>query len=856
MTRPDMAASGILARLQGIDLRTRMVGVLVLVVVGCGALGYGYWQSLQELRLADARRAKIDATATAINEFRLGLVAQRRHETEFLLRRSARDVEQHRAAAERSRAGLEKFLNGATDASGKAVASDLSRNFATYLDGFKELVAARERVGVNEKSGALGRLRDAVHNVEATLKKEEDLRLGYIMLMMRRHEKDFLARSKPKYVAKMAARMKEFDAGLRNSPINTELKQQIRVDMETYQKEFASVVAATAKLQSAEQVAEQAAGALESDLDTAAAWTERTLSAEQEWQEARHAAANRTFTVELVGFAVLLTAMLVLMARGIIVRLGADPAILAGAVERISAGELERAPGVPEGKTIGVMGAIEDMRRRLAQVVGCDVRRIVDAARDGDLGQRIDVTQSEGFYADLGTGVNDLVEASGAVVADSSRVFAGMARGDLSVRIERDYQGDFAKLRDDANATVERLQSMIGTDVRGLVEAAGVGDFSRRIDDTGYAGFFGELAAQLNGLMETSERGLGDVVRVLQALARGNLSERIEADYQGLFGQLKQDSNATVDKLREVVGSIGQSAAEVSRGSAEISQGNASLSSRTEEQASNLEETAAAMEEMTSTVKQNADNARQANQLADGARGQAEHGGEVATQAVAAMGEISASSRKISDIIGVIDEIAFQTNLLALNASVEAARAGEQGRGFAVVASEVRNLAGRSATAAKEIKELIEDSAGKVDEGSRLVDESGRALEEILGSVKKVTDIVAEIAAASREQSEGIDQINRAVTQIDEMTQQNAALVEEAASASESMGAQARALDEMVSFFDTGAAAAGGGSALTERRASTRPWSEPAKAPAAPAKPAATPAPAKAAAGGDEWEEF
>ena len=225
------------------------------------------------------------------------------------------------------------------------------------------------------------------------------------------------------------------------------------------------------------------------------------------------------------------------------------------------------------------------------------------------------------------------------------------------------------------------------------------------------------------------------------------------------------------------------SSEQVGTASKQISEGNSNLSQRTQEQASALEETASSMEEMTSTVKQNADNTRQANQLVANARTQAQDGGEVVTKAVAAMEQINTSSKKIADIIGVIDEIAFQTNLLALNAAVEAARAGEQGRGFAVVATEVRNLAQRSATAAKEIKGLINDSVDKVKSGSELVDASGKALAEIVGSVKKVADIIAEIAAASQEQSSGIDQINKAVMQMDEMTQQNAALVEEAAAA-------------------------------------------------------------------------
>ena len=345
-------------------------------------------------------------------------------------------------------------------------------------------------------------------------------------------------------------------------------------------------------------------------------------------------------------------------------------------------------------------------------------------------------------------------------------------------------------------------------DIRNVISAASEGDFTTRVDTSKMEGIFEVFADLVNNLLSISEQSLTDVADVAQRLAEGDLTTTVENEYPGLFGTLKDDVNKTVVNLRQMIGQIREGAVSIGSSASEISQGNADLSQRTEEQASSLEETASSMEEMTSAVKSNADNARQANQLSASAAEKAEEGGTVVSQAVSAMGEINESSGKISEIIGVIDEIAFQTNLLALNAAVEAARAGEQGRGFAVVAAEVRNLAQRSAEAAKEIKTLIKDSVSKVEGGSKLVDQSGETLAEIVTSVKKVSDIIAEIAAASQEQSSGIDEVNKAVTQLDEVTQQNAALVEEAAAASKSMDDQASNLQELVSIFSIGDAMA------------------------------------------------
>jgi methyl-accepting chemotaxis protein len=303
-------------------------------------------------------------------------------------------------------------------------------------------------------------------------------------------------------------------------------------------------------------------------------------------------------------------------------------------------------------------------------------------------------------------------------------------------------------------------------------------------------------------------RPLGRALGVAQAVAAGDLTQEADVDSTDEVGQLLQALNEMNRNLAKIVGEVRHGTDTMATASSQIASGNQDLSSRTEQQASSLEETAASMEELTSTVKQNADNARQANQLAASASEVAVRGGTAVSQVVDTMGSINASSRKIVDIISVIDGIAFQTNILALNAAVEAARAGEQGRGFAVVASEVRSLAQRSAAAAKEIKVLIDDSVGKVGAGSQQVAEAGRTMEEIVASVRRVTDIMGEIASASQEQTSGIEQINQAITQMDQVTQQNAALVEEAAAAAASLQDQAGSLSQSVSVFRLAPAAA------------------------------------------------
>jgi methyl-accepting chemotaxis protein len=415
------------------------------------------------------------------------------------------------------------------------------------------------------------------------------------------------------------------------------------------------------------------------------------------------------------------------------------------------------------------------------------------------MGVLIDRLQSMAKGEDVevtGAGRKDEIGATARAVNDIKAMLAEKARQEAEAKAEQDKRAAA-----DREAAMAKMANEFEAAVGSIVQAAVAGDFSQRVDLDGKTGLVLNIGTAINSLCENVAHALEDLIRVLNALADGNLTERITAEYHGNFAQLKDNANKTAERMGATIAEIRASAREVTNASAEISTSTTDLSQRTEEQAASLEQTSASMEEISATVKKNAENAQMANQSAADTRQVAEKGGEVVAQAVGAMARIEESSRKISDIIGVIDEIARQTNLLALNAAVEAARAGEAGRGFAVVASEVRTLAQRSSQAAKDIKDLITNSNGQVKEGVDLVNKAGESLNGIVESIKKVADIVAAIASASAEQSGGIEQVGKALAQMDEVTQQNSALVEENAATAKALENQASAMDQRISAF-------------------------------------------------------
>lgn len=492
-----------------------------------------------------------------------------------------------------------------------------------------------------------------------------------------------------------------------------------------------------------------------------------------------------------------------------------------------------------------LLSAMNKMQGNLNSVVG-EIKHVVNKASAGDFTLQLNLKGKEGFGLEIGQSLNalnqDLLAQIGGNPADAVHIASKIAAGDLTVPAPV-RSGDTTSMMA-AMATMRSTLSNIINEVREVVDAASNGNFSKNIDTTNKQGYGKSLAELLNQLNSNANEALNDITRVAAALAEGNLTEKIQRQYPGLFGKTSEAINTTVGNLRDLIGNTIEAVKTINTVAGEISAGNSDLSARTEEQASSLEETAASMEELTSMVRQNTDNARQANDLAKTSSEIASKGGEVVSASVQTMEEISASSRKISDIISVIDGIAFQTNILALNAAVEAARAGEQGRGFAVVASEVRNLALRAAGAAKEIKDLITESVDKVDRGTAQAEEAGRTMQEIVSSITQVTHIMADISNASNEQSSGIEQVNTAVTQMDQVTQQNAALVEQAAAAAESMEEQARQLQQLVGRFQL------------ERRVSAAPATTVTTKPVTTAKPLPVKrAPAKAESE-DDWSSF
>ncbi|HDX0901302.1 methyl-accepting chemotaxis protein [Stenotrophomonas maltophilia] len=586
------------------------------------------------------------------------------------------------------------------------------------------------------------------------------------------------------------------------------------------------------------------------DLKALGAYSSSLMQGKIDNANATHRNSMLAIIAAVVLLVVVAATLAVVISRAVVGPLGKA----VNAIQSVARGDLSvstQATSKDEaGKMLAATAEMTAMLRRFSE----QTQLMAQMHAGPDISHRIP-EDFPGVYGQLASGINTVIFEHLDAIVDAIEVLNQYAIGNLAPDARR-LPGSRAILHESMDAAKASLLA-INTQIQQLASAAAAGDFSQRGDAQRFDHDFRVMIEQLNSMMQVADGNLGQLSQLLQSIAAGDLTARMDGQFNGVFARMRDDANTTVAQLTQIVGQIQASASSITLAAGEIASGNSDLSRRTEQQAANLEETAASMEELTSTVRQNAEHARQANQLAIGAHGVASQGGEVVGQVVTTMSAIEASSKKIAEIISVIDGIAFQTNILALNAAVEAARAGEQGRGFAVVASEVRTLAQRSAAAAKEIKGLIDDSVGKVAEGSSLVHQAGSTMGEIVASVQRVTDIMAEISAASQEQSAGIEQVNQTVVQMDETTQQNAALVEEATAAARAMEDQAVQLGEAVARFRL---ASHGVAAAPARLANApQPRQVAAALPvtkAAPTRPLRASAAQPALAAEGDWQEF
>ncbi|HDS1126183.1 TPA: MCP four helix bundle domain-containing protein [Stenotrophomonas maltophilia] len=474
--------------------------------------------------------------------------------------------------------------------------------------------------------------------------------------------------------------------------------------------------------------------------------------------------------------------------------------------ERLAKGELDqefRLGGRDELTQLGQ--AMASVRQSVQAAIGAQLQ-MAEQHEAGAIRYRMDASAFPGDFGRMVQATNSLVESHVQVELLMAEVMQRYAIGDLS-RDLPDYPGEKGALTRTLSAVKQSLMA-INAQIDELARAARAGDFSMRGDAAAFQYQFKAMVEHLNGMMASSQASIADVSDVLRAISHGDLTARMDGEYDGVFARMRDDANTTTAQLTGIVRGIQVAADSINNAAQELAAGNNDLSRRTEQQAANLEEAAASMEELTSTVRQNAELARQADSEAHAAGAAVRETEQAMAQMASVMGEIDQSSARISEISTVIDGIAFQTNILALNAAVEAARAGEQGRGFAVVASEVRTLAQRAGVAAKEIKELIEDAAAKVKSGLAVTVESEAAIARVAQASSRTTQLMSDIAAASKEQAAGIEQVNQVVVQMDQVTQQNAALVEEATAASRALEEQAHALTTSVSVFKVEGAAA------------------------------------------------
>jgi methyl-accepting chemotaxis protein len=860
-----------LVSLRNLNLAGKFGLISTILIIGFAALGAAYWQVTTVNNRASTDIETINHFGELADQINIRFLEMRRLEKDFIIDKDEALLEQHETALRSVESLINEILQNPPTEETASLLEDMQLYLGLYEGSFKEMAQSMIEAGLDERSGYLGQLIGSANNIFDLVSTAAAVQLQNSLLTMRQYERSFIQEPLAEYSDAMLEEKSVLEALLDGSGLDDDTQLFIRGDLETYAEAFMAYGDSVRQLTENRSTFSDVALEFTPILDNLRATKTMLLDASRAQATADQGRISLVFVgiIVLVGVVVNIAFFMLSRIISLPLRQAVDvsAAIANGRLDNrivISSqdetGELLLALRNMQEQLLAqqdqLQQKMEEARRsaeesnRMAE----EQSRMAEenariATANGRIRQALDGVSSAVLMLDAELRIIYHNDAAITMFrqgrADMARSLPGfdpekiigqsydylytdaLTEGQLLRNLRSTHSSEkqlgTRTYRITVSPVVDERGQRIGTvaewqdrtteiavenEVQGIVQAAKGGNLGNRIDLRNKAGFFHSLSQGVNELMTVAEQVIQDTVVVLSGLAQGDLTHTMNGDFDGVFATLKSDVNATVKKLTEVVSNIQNGARSVNKVASEIAMSNAEVSMRTEQQAAVLEETASAMEEMTAIVRQTAANTVEANKLANAARTQAEAGGNIVSNAVSAMKDISQSSNQIANIIGVIDEISFQTNLLALNAAVEAARAGEQGRGFAVVADEVRQLAAHSANAAKEIEELIDHSNKQVLRGSELVNKSGEALTEIVKAVKQVTTIISEIAVASQEQADGIAQVNVSIANMDEGTQQNAAMVEQVKSASDSMGEEAQRLNLMMDFFKLEAARA------------------------------------------------
>lgn len=812
--------------LKNVEINTRITLLCAIPLLGILALAGAQWMAHGNIDAALATSRAAQNLETLARSARFSHSTMRRHEKEFLGRGELKDADGYRDIAKVALRDLttlaqSPLLAGAIVKKVDTLKSLVEQNAAA----FEAVVSTARQKGLSAEHGLEGEMHKAAHAVQEQIKKagESERVLSIHLLTLRRHEMEYLLRGDGKHVAAFDDVRTYFDWQIGTSLLSPSQQAGLKTQLTIYQRTFHDWVQVdrTQKTQIARSTehftrAEPEFDAVVKHVDQLQASSEAELLSARDGDSRRWLLIVSAVLISLLNFAYFVGRSIVAPLRSLRESFGrlAQGHLtveISGQEQKNEIGELARNLAAfqvtsaraaqseavieatsaefmivdPDGHIVVVNAAAIAMFRKAQS----DVRKVLPAFRADDL---------------IGTSIAvfgpSLIERRATV--RSERLHIGERTFDLVLTPVDSRLGEHMGVAVEWKDLTDQLA--IERDVASIVHAAGEGDFTRRLDEANKSGFMLELARGMNQLTTSVDKAMTETVSLMSALSSGTLTSRMEGDYKGKFRDLKTHANRMGEAISQIASRISDATRTVHSATLEIGSGVVNLSERTEQQSSSLEETAASMEQMAATVRQTANNAQLANRAVTSTRDLAVDSGAVAGQAVAAMTKIEDSSRQITEIVGLIEEIAFQTNILSLNAAVEAARAGEAGRGFAVVANEVRALSQRSSQALKEIKAQIASSDSNVKVGVDLVRQVGGSLGEIEESVRKVAGLVAEIAAASQQQSTGIDQVSKAIGSMDQMTQQNAALVEETNAALHSAQVQIEDLAQAVAFFQTG----------------------------------------------------